>query len=182
MKHNFFKIVAVLVFTILAVSTSFGQSSATDHQKVSATIIAPITITKNAEMNFGVVVPGATTGTVVLTTGGSRSATGGTKVLTVQTGTVTAATFDVTGEPAYTFAISLTNSSVTLTNTTGTGAETLLVDNFQSAAAAGTKGTLDGDGLQTLKFGATLNVGTKTTNVPGLYTNLSDFEVTVNYN
>src|SRR5260221_6708957 len=73
------------------------QSSATTSANANATIIAAIAITKVADMEFGAVVSGGTSGTVVLTASASptRTATGGTTL--GNSTSVASAAFTVSG-------------------------------------------------------------------------------------
>jgi len=140
----------------------------------TATIITPIAITKDVDMNFGIVAVQSTTGgTVVLTPAGVRSATGGV-TLPVDNGTVTAASFTVTGVDGYTYNVTLPSSALTITS----GSNTMTVTNFTSSPA-GTNGTLTG-GTETLNVGATLNVSAA--QPAGVYVSGTPFNVTVNYN
>ena len=154
---------------------SFAQSSA--EATATATVIQAIAITNVNDMNFGnVAVSGVTAGAVVLDPqDGSRTATGGVTLPAVQ-GTVSAASFTVTGEGSSTYAITLPSGNHEITNS-GTG--TMNVNNFTSFPSVVDGGTLTA-GEQTLNVGATLDIiaGQE----PGVYTNATGFEVTVNYN
>ena len=172
LKHTI-TIMAIVVFTLLT-GTTFAQATAS--ATATATIVAPIGIANSVDMNFGNVAVSTSLGTVVLTPAGTRTVTGGV-TLPVVTGTVAAAEFDVTGEGTYTYSITLPSGDYTITNTTGAGAETMAVNTFTSTPI--TTGTLSG-GTQTLTVGATLNV--TGSQVAGVYTNATGFDVTVNYN
>lgn len=177
MKHNFFKIVAVLVFTILAVSTSFAQSTANATASTSATVITPISILKAGDMNFGVVVPGGSATTVTLTTAGVRSSSEGFAALMnggSQHGTISAASFTVSGQASYTYAITFPG---TIHLSDGNEHSMDVKDWVTSPSITG---TLDGTGNQTLSVGATLYVGAS--QAAGSYTNESDLNIIVNYN
>lgn len=115
-----------------------------------------------------------TAGTVILAPAGTRTLTGGV-TLPVTTGTVTAASFNVTGEGVYTYAITLPSTDHTITR--ASGSETMIVNAFTSTPSG--TGALTG-GAQTITVGATLNVGVS--QVAGVYTNATGFDVTVNYN
>ena len=140
----------------------------------TATIVTPIAIERVTNMNFGNVAVNASGGTVILSPESTRTFTGGI-TLPVVTGTVTAASFNVSGQADYTYSISLP-SSVTLTRATGT--ETMEVDHFSSTPTP--TGKLSGAGAQVLNVGGTLNV--TGSQVAGVYTSLTPFTVTVNYN
>lgn len=150
-----YKSAAIAAVLIASSTTSFAQASDDATATSTATIVAPLTIAKatGGDMNFGNVAVGASSGTVVLSAASGRTATGGV-TLPATTGTVAAASFDVTGEGTYTYAITLPSAEVTLTRNTGT--ETVTVSTFTSTPSG--TGTLTA-GAQSLKVGATLNVG-----------------------
>jgi len=159
-----------IALSIVAFTTTlFAQATATAN--ASATIVTPISITKNTDMNFGNVATNGTVGTVVLAPDGSRTSTGGV-TLPATVGTVTAASFAVAGSGSYTYAITLP-TSVVISN----GVNVMTVDTFTSSPA--TTGTLTA-GAQTLTVGATLNL--IASQVAGTYTSATPFSVTVNYN
>ena len=170
---NFSKVLATAAIAIAFSNSSFAQSTAT--ASASATIITPITIVKNVNMDFGnVAVSASLAGTVVLAPAGTRS-TGGAGGVTLPstTGTVAGADFTVSGQASYTYAITLPSSA-----TISSGSNTMNVNAFTSSPA--TTGTLSSGGTQDLKVGATLNVSAA--QAAGTYTNSSAVPVTVNYN
>lgn len=167
------KISALAIIFLCIAASSFGQASATATS--TATIVTPISIAKDIDMNFGNVAVTATPGTVILTPISTRSITGGT-TLPVVTGTVAAASFTVTGMPAYTYAITLPSTDLTITRQTGV--ETMIVNAFTSSPTP--TGTIGAGGTQTLTVGATLNVAAA--QVAGVYVSGTPFSVTVNYN
>ncbi|MGB8492678.1 MAG: DUF4402 domain-containing protein [Bacteroidales bacterium] len=158
-----------LVFCGFA-AAAFGQVSRT--ATATATIVAPIAITKEVDMNFGNVAVSASAGTVVLTPANSRSVTGGC-TLPATLGTVTAASFTVTGTSGYSYSIALPSTPTTISS----GGNTMTVSNFTSSPTP--TGTLAG-GTSTLTVGATLNVAGG--QAPGEYVSGTPFTVTVNYN
>jgi len=133
----------------------------------------PISIMKNTDMNFGTIAV-SSAGTVVLSTSGSRAATGGV-FLPSFSGTVTAAQFTVSGEPNYTYAITLP-AAFTLYES-GIGPASMIINAFTSIPSA--TGSLTA-GTETVLVGATLNTGAS--QVAGSYTNATGFDVIVNYN
>jgi hypothetical protein len=140
-----------------------------------ATVIAPITITKNNNLAFGRFSAGAG-GTVILTAASARSATGG--VLLASGITPAAASYAIGGEPLATYAITLPGAT-DITNTTGAGAETMSIGTWVSSPTVGAGGALAAvTGLQTLLVGGTLTVGAA--QVPGAY--VGAFTVSVDYN
>jgi hypothetical protein len=175
---NITKVIVPLVIgtsILIAGSTaSFAQATAT--ASASATIITPITIVKNVDMNFGNVAVSATiAGTAVLAPAGTRTTGGaGGVTLPATNGTVAAASFTVSGQGSYTYAITLP-ASCTITDA---GSHTMTVNAFTSSPA--TTGTLSAGGSQTLTVGATLNIAAA--QAAGSYTNAAGVPVTVNYN
>jgi Domain of unknown function (DUF4402) len=165
-------LISTLVLAFISFSTtSYSQEIAT--ATATATVITPISISKNADMSFGnIAVQSATGGTVVLTPAGTRTNTSGV-TLPSTTGTVTAAAFTVTGSGSSTYAITLP-SSVTLTHSGGV--ETMAASSFTSNPSA--TGALS-SGTQDIAVGATLTVAAG--QLAGVYTS-GNFNVTVNYN
>ena len=133
---------------------------------VTATLLAPISISSSGDMAFGTMLTTGTAGTVTVTPAGARSSVN----VDLLGGFPAAAAFDVTGEGANTYSITLP-SSATLTS----GGDTMTIDTFNHDA--GGTPTLSG-GSDTFNVGATLNVGA--TQAGGTYS--GTFSVTVNYN
>jgi len=166
---------AIVILSFSAVS--FGQNNVSATATATGTIIAPLTITETANMNFGnVAVQALSGGTVALTAAAAptRTPTGGVTLPNFNKGTISSAAFSVTGQPNYTYAITLPSSATTVTSSTNT----MTVDTWTSSPTP--TGTLAADGTQTLYVGATLNVGAA--QVPGTYVSGTGFTVTVNYN
>ena len=170
---NITKVLAIAVIALGLSNSSFAQATAT--ASASATIITPITIVKNTDMNFGNVAVSATlAGTVVLDPAGTRAAGGaGGVTLPATIGSVAAASFTVSGQANYTYAITLPGAQ-----TISSGGNVMTVDNFSSVPSA--TGNLGGTGSQTLTVGATLNVNAG--QAAGTYSNATGVPVTVNYN
>jgi hypothetical protein len=153
---------------ILAFGVSTFAQTNTASATATATIVTPITLAKDVDMNFGRVAVGAA-GTVQLTTAGARIAGGG---CTLQGGgTIAAAQFTVSGGALSTYAIVLP-ASVSLVS----GGNNFLVDNFTSNPSG--TGALSAGGSQVILVGATMNPGAAQPN--GIYS--ASFNVTVNYN
>jgi hypothetical protein len=165
-----------LIITIMIAATTGAMAQATsDAATSSATIVAPIGITKAVDMNFGNVAVSSAGGTVIMTTAGATSITGGVTLPNI-TGTVTAASFDVTGEGNYTYSITLPDGDeITLED--GDGSNSMTVDNFVSDPSDSGQLTT---AAQTISVGAILNVDGG--QAAGTYTNETDLTVTVNYN
>lgn len=163
---------ALATLSLVAAMTTAAQaqsSTATATANASADVVAAIAIAKVADMKFGNVVAGATAGTVVLSTAGTRSATGGTKL--GNAGSAAAASFTVTGQGSATYSITLPASA-----SLASGVNSMTVNTFASNPSG--TGTLSAGGSQTLAVGATLNVGAS--QAAGAYT--GTFDVTVAYN
>ncbi len=133
---------------------------------VSVTLLAPISISASADMDFGTVGPTGTAGTVTVTPAGARSSVD----VDLLGGTPAAASFDVTGASGQTYFITLPSS-----DTLSSGGNTMTVDTFNHDAGA--TPTLVG-GSDTFNVGATLSVGAA--QAGGTYS--GTFSVTVNYN
>jgi hypothetical protein len=169
---NITKIFAIALVALGFASTSYGQVSAT--ASTEATIITPIAITKDVDMNFGnVAVSPTLAGTVVMTPASARTKTGGVTLPTVF-GTVSAAKFTVTGTAGSTYTIGLPG---TITLTKAGGGATMTVGTWTSTPTP--TGTLTG-GTEEVFVGATLNVAAA--QAAGVYTNAADLAITVNYN
>lgn len=170
------KITLLFLLTASFITSTFAQATAT--AAATATIIAPIAITNALDMNFGNVAVQAgatgTTGTVVIAPEGTRTRTAGV-TLPSTTGTFTAASFTIGGASDYTYVITIPSSGYIITK--ATTLETMTVNTFTSSPSS--TGTLTG-GSETLNIGATLNVDAG--QAPGVYTNATGFDVTVNYN
>jgi hypothetical protein len=169
---NNIKRFALTTVAALAVASSLSaaQNSATTSASATARIIAPITLVKTADLNFGDVVPSGVAGTVTVTPAAIRTAAGGASL--GNGAAVTAAAFTVGGQGSVTYAITLPAAAVTLT----TGANTMTVDTFTSNPSG--TGLLSSGGSQALTVGANLNVGVA--QATGTY--VGTFNVTVAYN
>jgi hypothetical protein len=164
------KLFALSIVMLSFAAGAFAQG-VTASASATATIITPIAIAKNVDMNFGNVAVNASAGTVLMTPAGVRSVTGGC-TLPTPVGTVTAASFTVTGLAAATYTITLPAAATTITAVTN-----MTVDTWTSTPTP--TGTLTG-GTQTLTVGATLHVAGS--QLAGVYTSATPFDVTVNYN
>ncbi|MCF8450473.1 MAG: DUF4402 domain-containing protein [Taibaiella sp.] len=166
-------VLLTMVIAIFAINLQvFAQQTAT--ASLTTTVITPISLSKNVDMNFGNAAVSATVGgTLVLEPTGTRFAVGGGVTLPATSGAVSAAGFTVTGMPGYTFSISLPGSSVIY----GPGAANLVISAFTSTPAA--TGTLGAGGSQIINVGATLSIPAAQT--AGVYNNADALPVTVNY-
>ena len=146
---------------------------ATGQSQAKVTVVAPIDIQKNTDLDFGNIAVGTTAGTVAMTPQGQRTATGGI-TLPSTSGSPSAASFTVSGQGNYTFTITLPQNPYVIQDGSN---NTMTIDNFISDPA--TTGTLV-NGTRVVNVGATLNA---TANQPvGFYTATTGFEVKVEYN
>ena len=166
MKIKFLAI-AMIAFS----AQSYAQSTAT--ASTTALLVAPISIAKVTDMNFGVVASSASAGTVMLDYSDGRTTLGGTS-LPAGSSAQTTAEFLVSGEGNSGFSIAIPSSPITLA---GSVSGSLTVSDF--VADLGASSALV-TGEKTIKVKATLNVPANS--VAGTYYNDSDLFVTVNYN
>lgn len=156
---------------------AMAQSTATATGTANATVVQPIAIAAGNTLEFGKVI--STAHTVTVSPAGTRTDS---ITNTNVKGTVRNATFAVTGEPNFTYSITLPVSFQIDTLSPGTNTS-MTVNAFTVAQGtkgnvAGTIGTLDGTGNGDLNVGATLNV--TASQAAGSYT--STYPVTVTYN
>ncbi|MBC7743885.1 MAG: DUF4402 domain-containing protein [Flavobacterium sp.] len=166
------KVILLAFLTIGFFVNSYAQSSAS--ATATATIITPISLTKNLDMNFGNLAlnPTSPGGDVTLPASATPTRTADPGVtLPAVTGTVQAAKFTVTGEGASVYTITLP-ASITLT---GTGTNMIIVPNCSESDL--TAGTLTA-GSQVFYVGGVLTVAAVQT--AGVYS--GTFNVSVNYN
>lgn len=158
----------IIVIVVAGFSVSGYAQSNTAEITASVTVIQPITIARAADLNFGRITIGGA-GTVVVSSGGTRTQSGSITLLTG--GSEAPGLFNITGKATATYAVTIPNS-VTLKKS-GASNETITADTFTNNAVA-----LTGNSDQ-LKVGATIHlVGNETV---GAYA--SDlFAVTVAYN
>lgn len=158
-----------LAASVAALSTglySAAISAASVSTDASANVIAPLTITKTADLNFGDITHNNAAGTVTVDTAGVRTVGGAAEAAG---GTVTASAYNVGGSGTKAYTITVPGSS-TITN----GTDTITVDTYLDSK--GGTSSLTG-GADSFTVGATLNfVGTEST---GAY--LGTFNMQVDY-
>jgi hypothetical protein len=162
----------------MAMAAGAGDT-ATTSATATATVYTPIEIDNTEGLAFGNIVAAAGGGTVTVPAiGGTPERTGNAGLMPANLGTVTAAEFTATGQSGAAYSVTVPASGE-VANTTGTGAETMVLSDFTSKLANGTTdpGNLT-DGSEVFYVGATLAVGA--TQVAGAYT--GTFNVSVNYN
>lgn len=180
-KQNLMK--KITFFAIAAIGFSVNANAQTPSSAtadVNANIVQPLVITKVQDMVFSdIAVTGGGTVTLDLADGLTTSGAG---VSLPATSAPFSAVFNVTGSAAYLYNYSVP-ANFNLTNTTGTGGETIAVSAITSTYDGATpahNSTLDVNGEDVIKFGATITLVAN--QVPGFYENTTAFQVTVNYN
>lgn len=186
MKNTMGRISAIIATAEMVLLMVSVATAATTTGDVTGYTIAPIGISKTTDFNFGTIIAGSSSGTVVLSTASGRSVTGGT-ALHGNTA-ATAALFSVTGEVNSTFSITF-SSGATLKNVAGT--HSMTVDTYvakvgsTSDQSSNYSGTLVTSPVN-LSVGATLHVGTAGNNPAGVYSTANyggtSLTVTVTYN
>jgi len=175
------------VLTVLfALIVIFGlipnaSSQVTETTTAGARILTPLTIVEDLAMHFGTMgVQAGTGGTCVVSTDGVRSATDGV-TLSALAPLFSLATYTVTGEPLFTYAITLP-SSITVTHTNTSNSMTinsLLAKSTSGSESHSATGTLlVGTGTESFTVGGTLNVDAG--QLSGTYS--GTFDTTVAYN
>lgn len=134
-----------------------------------ACIAEAISVTWSADLQFGDIVPGSTSGTVTVSPAGVRTVSGG---VTALGGSYGAASFTVSGEPGWSYTVTLP-----LDATMASGSSSMVVDAFTSSLDPDRVGTLDAAGNGTFTVGATLHVDAG--QAPGTYS--GSFLVSVDY-
>jgi spore coat protein U-like protein len=179
LKQRSLKIALVASFALGAASLG-GSAAAANNATATATatVVTPIAITKVTDLAFGSFYPAVSSGTVAVSTNGTRTVSGG--VLAAATGaTPAAAKFDITGTASATYTIAY-DAAVVLTGP-GTDMALTQVSDLTGGGAASSlvaSGTLSAGGTQSLYIGGTLAVGAN--QVAGAYT--ANITATVNYN
>jgi hypothetical protein len=168
---------ALTVFAVCAGTLSDHGVAAVGSASASGTVIAPIGVTKTADLSFGTFATG-TGGSITISTSGVRTVSG--VVPSSDGSAMSAATFVISGDKGATFSISHGGTSA-LARTSGS--ETMVLTKFSDLTAGNTttgtvaSGTLT-TGTQSIHIGGTLNVAAN--QAPGAYT--GQLTVTVEYN
>jgi hypothetical protein len=141
----------------LAICGAGNVMAATASATSTSTVITPIAITNTANLSFGSIAAGATTGTVTVSPNGTRNVGGG---AVAAGGTATAAQFNVTGQTGLAYNIDFTGTSTSLTSGADSMTFTTVSDVTASAITTGNaaSGTLTA-GAQTIYVGGSLAVG-----------------------
>lgn len=153
--RNYAVLLGLLLLSVFGLTQSASaQANGTATTNGGGTVIRGVAITKNVDLEFGELVSSSTSGTVVLTAAAttSRSATGGVTLANQGGLTPTAAEFRVSGNPNYSYTITL---PTTVTITKSGGSETMTIDTFTKSVASP---QLNGLGTELWYAGGTLNV------------------------
>ena len=135
---------AILGITLAAVSAvglAGAAYAATATADSSATVVAPITVAKTADLAFGAFAPTGVNGTVTITDAGARSAVD-VDLITSASG---AASFTVTGQPTFNYNIAVTDDDLT------DGSNSMVLTTTQSVAS--------GSGVTIVGVGGSIGVG-----------------------
>ncbi|MCX7255760.1 MAG: DUF4402 domain-containing protein [Polaromonas sp.] len=172
---------ALAIGALVMAGGTMAQSTASADGTANATVVKPIGITAGVTLEFGKVI--STAHTVTIAPAGTRTDS---ITNTNAKGSLRAATFAVTGEPNFSYTITLPSTLQLDTLTSGT-VTTMTTDTFTvaqgtngSVAGTGTGavGTLSGTGTGDLNVGAMLHVNAN--QVAGSYT--KTYSVIVAYN
>jgi hypothetical protein len=166
------KILALAAVVAAIAAPAFAQSSATVSTNGTGKIIAPMTLTKDADLAFGTIIkPNTGSGTVTIGTGADTVALTGTGAASM--GTASRAKFTVGGEGAQTYAVTVP-ATMTMTN----GANSITVTLTPSATTGAISGALGSSGTQTFQVGGAFPLAS--TQATGAYA--GSFNVTTAYN
>jgi hypothetical protein len=169
---NRLKLLALAGLAAAVASPALAQSSASVTVNSTGRIIAPITLTKDADLAFGTIIkPNTGNGTVTIGTSADTVAVTGTG--TASMGTASRAKFTVGGEGGQTYAITVP-ASFTLSN----GGNDVTVTLTSSATTGTLSGTLGASGSQTFQVGGAFTI--PSTQATGNYA--GSFTVTTAYN
>lgn len=149
-----------------------AQATVTGH--IFAEVIEGITATESSSMNFGRFSTGDQGGSII--TPGNGAATSTSTVVTADNN-INPATFSVSGAKDVTFSVTLPAGPTTLTNISG---GSMRVTDWTATSGQGNDAYVLAGGMQTVKVGATLQVGTINDNPKGIYT--GSYKVTFAYN
>ena len=160
-----------MLSTACIYSCCHAQQSSSSTASIRASIVNPITIYKNADLEFGnILISTKNGGFVTISPVGTRTTSGG---VTLTSGNSSAANFTINGQDNYTYTITLPE---TATNN-NINSKYYTLDNFASNLPSNV--TLS-SGTQNVSVGATLTV--EPAEIEGSYTTTTSFNLTVNYN
>jgi len=158
MKRLFAAALISLVATIAAFADGL---SATATATATGQIITPLSITKTADLRFGIIISGPS-GNIYITPYGDQFRNN----VEVLPGNVSAAQFVVAGEPNRSCSLMLPT-----TGSVSNGTATMSLYTFVSTLGDSNTGTLSSSGTQTVGVGG--NLGIAPNQAPGVYTGTS---------
>lgn len=170
MNNTITRNVVSLAVLALAIAGSGSAIAADDTALATGTVVSPIAITKTADLVFGSFAPGATGGTVTISTAGARDKSGDVFLAGTAGG---AAKFDVTGEGGLNYSITLETTPLVRAGGGGTMNFTVSSD-----ITSGTLGGTGSNGAQSFFVGGVLTVAAG--QAPGNYA--GSVKATVAYN
>ncbi len=167
------KALILICLSLLLSITARSQSTIT--AQAFAEVIAALTATETAQLNFGRFSPEVQGGQVIVTPSGVRSTTGS---VVLGGGASSSGKFYITGAPDATFSIQLPTEPSYLLHQNSN--KTMVVSNWSSVPAAGEGTGILVNGEQYVNIGATLMVGSLIDNPVGMYA--GTYELTFAYN
>jgi hypothetical protein len=179
MKTNVIKLFSAIV--LIAGITTAAKAQVTENTAAGAKILTALSIVEDLPMHFGTMgVLAGTGGTCVVSTAGVRSATSGV-TLSALAPLFSLATYTVTGEPLYTYAITLPDAITVMhtNNVNSMSIGSLLAKSTSGSESHTATGTLIvGTGTESFTVGGTLTVSAG--QLAGVYA--ATFDVMVAYN
>lgn len=161
-------LLVAFIFFIYQLTAHADKNSDSVNAQASATVVAPVTLVKTADLLFGSVAPASfAPGTVTIYPAGGRIST---NVVLSSMHLGNPASFYLTGNPGAGFSINLP-SSITLT---GPG-NSMQLTTFTSSPAS--TGSFNASGNATINVGGTLTIGAN--QAAGVYS--GSFSITVDY-
>lgn len=148
------------------VAMANGLSSSTNGS-AAAEVVAPLVVTREADLDFGTIFASSSAGTVTVSSGGAAAYGGGAQPACAGTACASphAAAFAVRGEAGRSYAIAIPSSIVAIgssSSPTGGIPPDLTVDALTvrtaSRPASGVSGQLDANGVDRFTIGGTLQV------------------------
>ncbi len=179
--RKFLMLFAVIMVVAGVTNRGAAQTTDTKVNDANAQILGAIALTAVQDLEFGGIVPDASTsGTVIIDIADGRTKTGS-LTLTASSITPKSGAYTVTGTGFVPYVITVPTAPFNLTNTTGTGNETMAVTNMTCSKGTLTAGSVGSvfvaGGTDAFKVGGTLAVGAA--QIPGVYH--GTFNVTVAY-
>jgi hypothetical protein len=163
------RVLAAALVSLVATTAVFADGLS-DTATATATVqfVTPLSITKTADLAFGIIISGPQ-GSMFISAYGEQFR----NTVEVLPGNVSAAQFVVAGEPNRSYSLMLPDTA-----SVSNGTATMPLFGFVSTLGVSNTGTLSPTGTQTIGVGGQLGIYT-TNQAPGVYT--GTFDVTVMY-